>query len=98
MDSLLKNEIEYRFPSRADHPAPSEERTVKYFRAFWRFCTAPEFELWWSGFFLSQLLHLLTKYPDNAKTGWGMAYIALVVFAFLYSSVRGFVCARKAGA
>lgn len=69
---------------------------MKALKALWRFLTAPEFELWWSGFFLSQLIGLIMKYPHNIRTGWDMAYLALILFSFLYCTVRGFVCARKA--
>lgn len=69
---------------------------MKALKAFWRFLTAPEFELWWSGFFLSQFIGLMAKYPHTKHTGWDMAYLTLVFFGFLYCTVRGFVCARKA--
>lgn len=65
-------------------------------KALWRFCTAPEFELWWSGFFLCQILHILQDYPKSNQTGWDMAYIAMTVVIFMYSTTRGVMNARKA--
>jgi apolipoprotein N-acyltransferase len=62
---------------------------VKYLRALWRFLTAPEFDLWWSGYFLARLMWLVGSYPQSARDGWALAHVAIIAIAFVYCTYRG---------
>lgn len=68
---------------------------MKYLKAVGRFIFAPEFELWWSGFFLCHLANLVNYYPQSGRTAWDMAYIAVVAIFALHSTIRSILHACK---
>lgn len=68
---------------------------MKALKAVWRFIFAPEFDLWWAGFFLCHLINLVHQYPQSGRTVWDLAYIATVAIFTLHSSIRGILHVRK---
>lgn len=63
---------------------------MKLLRAFWRGITAPEYELWWGGYFLCRFLWLVKDYSHSGRTAWDIAYVAIIGIAAAICTYRGF--------
>lgn len=68
---------------------------MKALKALWRAVNAPESELWWSGLFFAQTLHLVCAYPQTERTIWDLATVLGCAILAIYSMVSGIRGIRK---